>query len=107
MESGGATIEIPRVEEPGSGLGGAWRVIVLNDDHNTFDGVAAALARTIPGVTLDRGHQIATRSTTRARRSSGPARRSRPSTTGSSSRTRASPWPRWSRARALGLRAAS
>jgi ATP-dependent Clp protease adaptor protein ClpS len=59
MESGGATIEIPRVGDPGSGLGGAWRVIVLNDDHNTFDGVANALARIIPGVTLERGHQIA------------------------------------------------
>ena len=59
MESGGATIEIPGVGEPGSGLGGAWRVIVLNDDHNTFDGVAAALARIIPGVTLERGHAIA------------------------------------------------
>ena len=59
MESGGATIELPRVGDPGSGLGGAWRVIVLNDDHNTFDGVAQALARIIPGVTLERGHQIA------------------------------------------------
>jgi ATP-dependent Clp protease adaptor protein ClpS len=34
-------------------------VIVRNDDHNTFDHVAATLARVIPGVTLDRGHQIA------------------------------------------------
>jgi ATP-dependent Clp protease adaptor protein ClpS len=50
---------MPRVGDPGAGLGGAWRVIVLNDDHNTFDGVAAALARIIPGVTLERGHQIA------------------------------------------------
>ncbi len=53
------TVEIPRVDEPGSGLGDAWRVIVLNDDHNTFDGVAAALARIIPGVTLDQGYAIA------------------------------------------------
>ena len=59
MESGGATIELPRVGDPGAGLGGAWRVIVLNDDHNTFDGVAAALARIIPGITLERGHTIA------------------------------------------------
>lgn len=57
--STGGTIEMPRVGDPGAGLGGAWRVIVLNDDHNTFDGVAAALARIIPGVTLERGHQIA------------------------------------------------
>jgi ATP-dependent Clp protease adaptor protein ClpS len=55
----GSTVELPRVGEPGSGLGGAWRVIVLNDDHNTFDGVAAALARIVPGVTLEDGHRIA------------------------------------------------
>jgi ATP-dependent Clp protease adaptor protein ClpS len=55
----GATVELPRVGEPGAGLGGAWRVIVLNDDHNTFDGVAAALARIVPGVTLDQGYRIA------------------------------------------------
>ena len=59
MTTEGATIELPRVGEPGAGQGDAWRVIVLNDDHNTFDGVAAALARTIPGVTLDKGYAIA------------------------------------------------
>ena len=59
MESGGATIELPRVGDPGSGLGDAWRVIVLNDNHNTFDGVARALASIIPGVTLEKGHAIA------------------------------------------------
>jgi ATP-dependent Clp protease adaptor protein ClpS len=57
--TGGATVEMPRVQEPGSDLGGAWRVIVLNDDHNTFDGVAAALARIVPGVSLDDGYRIA------------------------------------------------
>ena len=54
-----ATVEKPRPGGPGSGLGDAWRVIVLNDDHNTFDGVAAALARVIPGVSLDQGYAIA------------------------------------------------
>ena len=54
-------VERPRVGEPGSGLGGAWRVIVLNDNHNTFDGVASALARIIPGVSLDQGYAIADR----------------------------------------------
>ncbi|MEA2388284.1 MAG: ATP-dependent Clp protease adaptor protein ClpS [Thermoleophilaceae bacterium] len=54
-----STVELPRVQEPGSGLGGAWRVIVLNDNHNTFDGVAAALARIVPGVSLDDGYRIA------------------------------------------------
>ena len=54
-----ATIEKPRTRGPGGGLGGNWRVIVLNDDHNTFDGVASALARVIPGVTLERGYSLA------------------------------------------------
>ena len=45
----------------GSGTGDAWRVIVLNDDHNTFEGVAFALADTIPGVDYDKGIQLATK----------------------------------------------
>jgi ATP-dependent Clp protease adaptor protein ClpS len=45
----------------GPRLGGAWRVIVLNDDHNTFEGVAFALAQVIPGVDYDRGMAIANR----------------------------------------------
>ena len=52
-------IEVPRVGEPGAGLGGNWRVIVLNDDHNTFDHVAHTLAKMIPGVNLDKGYAIA------------------------------------------------
>ena len=51
--------EKPRTGDPGSGLGGAWRVIVLNDDHNTFDHVAHTLANVIPGVTLEQGYGIA------------------------------------------------
>jgi ATP-dependent Clp protease adaptor protein ClpS len=53
------TIEKPRVGGPGAGLGGDWRVIVRNDDHNTFDHVASTLARFIPGITLKRGMEIA------------------------------------------------
>ena len=45
----------------GSGTGDAWRVIVLNDNHNTFEGVAFALAQTIPGVDYDRGMALANR----------------------------------------------
>ena len=45
--------------EPGSGLDDNWRVIVLNDDHNTFDHVAHTLARTIPGVTVAGGYALA------------------------------------------------
>ena len=56
---GGGTVELPRVGEPGSGLGDAWRVIVLNDNHNTFEGVAKALARVIPGVSYEKGMAMA------------------------------------------------
>jgi ATP-dependent Clp protease adaptor protein ClpS len=60
---GSATVTPPRVRprtgRPGGGTGDAWRVIVLNDDHNTFDGVAFALAAVIPGVDFDRGMQFA------------------------------------------------
>jgi ATP-dependent Clp protease adaptor protein ClpS len=53
------TVELPRVGEPGSGLDDNWRVIVLNDNHNTFEGVAFALAQAIPGVDYDRGMALA------------------------------------------------
>jgi ATP-dependent Clp protease adaptor protein ClpS len=55
------TIEKPRQAGPGSGLGGEWRVIVRNDNHNTFDHVAETLASVLPGVSVDQGHQIAER----------------------------------------------
>ncbi len=55
------TIERPRTAGPDSGLGGNWRVIVLNDDHNTFEHVARTLAGTIPGVGLDQGYALADR----------------------------------------------
>jgi ATP-dependent Clp protease adaptor protein ClpS len=41
-----------RTEDP-------WRVIVLNDNHNTFEGVAFALAQTIPGIDYDKGMRLA------------------------------------------------
>jgi ATP-dependent Clp protease adaptor protein ClpS len=53
------TIERPRTAGPGSGLGGNWRVIVRNDNHNTFDHVAQTLAQVIPGVSLDHGYRLA------------------------------------------------
>jgi len=55
------TIELPRTAGPDGALGGAWRVIVRNDDHNTFDHVARTLARCIPGVSVARGFDIADR----------------------------------------------
>jgi ATP-dependent Clp protease adaptor protein ClpS len=45
----------------GSGLGDAWRVIVKNDNHNTFEGVAFALAAVIPGVSYEKGMAFANR----------------------------------------------
>ena len=56
-----ATIELPRLSGPGSGLGGQWRVVVLNDDFNTFDHVAETLAHVIPGVNLAEGYRFADR----------------------------------------------
>ena len=51
----------PRVDEPGSGLDAPWQVIVMNDDHNTFDGVANALAAVLPGVSFEQGMSLANR----------------------------------------------
>jgi len=53
-------VERERTVGPGTGHGGA-RVVVLNDDHNTFEGVAAALARVVPGVDYAGGMALATR----------------------------------------------
>jgi ATP-dependent Clp protease adaptor protein ClpS len=53
------TVEAPRAQGPESGLGDSWKVIVRNDEHNTFDHVARTLARFIPSVTVDRGYEIA------------------------------------------------
>jgi ATP-dependent Clp protease adaptor protein ClpS len=45
----------------GTGLGAPWNVIVLNDNHNTFEGVASALSLTIPDVSYNMGLQLADR----------------------------------------------
>lgn len=55
------TVELPRISGPGSGLGGVWRVVVLNDNHNTFDHVAETLSSVIPEVTLAHGYRLADR----------------------------------------------
>ena len=44
-----------------AGLGSPWKVIVLNDNHNTFEGVAAALSRVLPGVSYEQGLRLADR----------------------------------------------
>ena len=49
----------PRIGDTGGDLDAPWRVIVLNDDHNTFDGVAHALAAVLPGVSLEQGMSFA------------------------------------------------
>jgi ATP-dependent Clp protease adaptor protein ClpS len=51
----------PRTGRPGSGSGHGdpCHVIVLNDNHNTFEHVAATLARFIPGVDHARGMALA------------------------------------------------
>ncbi|HUO74154.1 MAG TPA: ATP-dependent Clp protease adaptor ClpS [Solirubrobacteraceae bacterium] len=55
------TVELPRLGGPGTGLDGLWRVVVLNDDFNTFDHVAETLSSVIPGVTLADGYRLADR----------------------------------------------
>ncbi len=45
----------------GTGLGRPWHVIVLNDDHNTFQGVAFALSSVVPGLSYDAGLRLADR----------------------------------------------
>jgi ATP-dependent Clp protease adaptor protein ClpS len=56
-----STETLTRPPDSESLAGKPWKVIVLNDNHNTFDGVAFALARTIPGVDYDKGLAIADR----------------------------------------------
>jgi ATP-dependent Clp protease adaptor protein ClpS len=59
-----ATVTPPRERldrGEGTGLGRPWSVIVLNDNHNTFEGVAFALSGVIPGVSYDAGLRIADR----------------------------------------------
>lgn len=51
----------PRAGDPGGDTDAPWQVIVLNDDHNTFDGVAHALAAVLPGVSLEQGMGFANR----------------------------------------------
>ena len=51
----------PRAGDPGGDLDAPWRVIVLNDNHNTFDGVAFALSSVLPGVGFDKGMDFANR----------------------------------------------
>lgn len=56
-----STETLTRPPDSASLAGKPWNVIVLNDNHNTFDGVAFALARTIPGVDYDKGLAMADR----------------------------------------------
>ena len=44
-----------------SAHGRPWNVIVLNDNHNTFEGVAFALSSVVPGVSYDAGLRLADR----------------------------------------------
>lgn len=59
------TVRPPSIRErtsgpgDGTGQGGPTNIIVLNDDHNTFEGVAATLARYLPGVDYARGMGLA------------------------------------------------
>lgn len=57
-------VELPpkeRVGGPGAGTGSGdpVSIIVLNDDHNTFEGVARVLSSHLPGVDYARGMAFA------------------------------------------------
>ena len=59
-----STLTPPRERErldrgEGTGLGRPWLVIVLNDNHNTFEGVAFTLSSVLPGVSYDKGMKLA------------------------------------------------
>jgi ATP-dependent Clp protease adaptor protein ClpS len=43
----------------GSGFADPWKVIVLNDNHNTFESVAGALSSHIPGCSYKKGMRFA------------------------------------------------
>ncbi|HEX7311533.1 MAG TPA: ATP-dependent Clp protease adaptor ClpS [Gaiellaceae bacterium] len=55
------TETVTRPPDTGTAAGKPWNVIVLNDNHNTFQGVAFALSSTIPGVDYDKGMRMADR----------------------------------------------
>ena len=55
------TETLTRPPDTSSLAGKPWNVIVLNDNHNTFQGVAFALSSTIPGVDYDKGMRMADR----------------------------------------------
>ena len=55
------TETLTRPPDTGADLGKPWNVIVLNDNHNTFEGVAFALSSTIPAVDYDKGMRLADR----------------------------------------------
>jgi ATP-dependent Clp protease adaptor protein ClpS len=50
----------PARARPGDGASDRpWQVVVLNDNHNTFEGVAAALSTTLPDVGYEQGLRYA------------------------------------------------
>ena len=64
-KNGGVSIETPTKNpqraRPGDGTSSdrPWQVVVLNDDHNTFEGVAMALSETLPDVGYEQGLRYA------------------------------------------------
>lgn len=52
-------LERQEISTTGTGMGDSTNVVVLNDNHNTFEGVAGALNRIVPGCTLQQGFSYA------------------------------------------------
>ncbi len=61
VETVSPPVKKPRERRPGDGAGGGEpaHVIVKNDNHNTFEGVAMTLAQYIPGVDYAKGMTLA------------------------------------------------
>ena len=53
------TRQQPRLGGPGSGTGDAWKVVVLNDDHNTFEHVIATFCQVLPAVSPEKAEKLA------------------------------------------------
>jgi ATP-dependent Clp protease adaptor protein ClpS len=55
------TETLTRPPDSATGSDRPWNVVVLNDNHNTFHGVALALSSTLPATSYDQGMAFANR----------------------------------------------
>lgn len=48
-----------KTKPAGPALGDSWKVIVLNDNHNSFQGVARILSTVLPSTSYEQGMALA------------------------------------------------